>query len=245
MSSGLIPGGKSKRDRHAVYFTTVNPMSVNQHEEVEYDLNKPRIAVYKNTWEIHQNTVYWCNLKVAQKKGLQFYHTRSNAITLGNTLPAICIESGKHEVRRRIVQQDVSVSKITAKSRTHADFASWTSGSFQTRSENIHRPPKQTKRAVRKNPWRWQTEEVGETRSVFFDFRIQGLPQSTVQKEDDVRRETVRRPVHQFETHPNRELLIPDLDKNPKFNLFSEESKELIRSMETRSTSRCAKSLLK
>ena len=37
--------------------------------------------------------------------------------------------------------------------------------------------------------------------------------------------------IHQFETHPNRESLMADLNKNPKFNLFSEESKELIRSM--------------
>ena len=36
--------------------------------------------------------------------------------------------------------------------------------------------------------------------------------------------------MHQFETHPNRESLMADLNKNQKFNLFSEESKELIRS---------------
>ena len=48
--------------------------------------------MYKNTWTIHQNTVYWCNLKVAQKKRLQFYQTRSNANVFFFTLPAICIE---------------------------------------------------------------------------------------------------------------------------------------------------------
>ena len=61
-------------------------------EEVQYDLDKPRIAVYKNTWSVHQSTEKWCNLKIAQRKGLQFYHTRSHAIALFNTLPAICIE---------------------------------------------------------------------------------------------------------------------------------------------------------
>ena len=40
-------------------------------------------------------------------------------------------ESGIREVRRRITQQSVSISKITAKSRTQAAFASWTSGFFQ------------------------------------------------------------------------------------------------------------------
>ena len=42
--------------------------------------------------DLIKNTVYWCNLKLAQKKGLQFYQTRSHAIVLYNTLPAICIE---------------------------------------------------------------------------------------------------------------------------------------------------------
>ena len=53
----------------------------------------------------------------------------------------------------------------------------------------------------------------------------EALPHATVQKEDDVRRETVRRLIHQFETHPNRESLMTDLDKNQKFDLFSEKSK--------------------
>ena len=76
-----------------MFYTALNPMYTNQYQdEVQYDLDKPRIGVYKSTWKIHQNTVYWCNLKLAQRKGLQFYRTRSNAITLFNTLPAICIE---------------------------------------------------------------------------------------------------------------------------------------------------------
>ena len=37
-------------------------------------------------------------------------------------------EKGILEVRRRTAQQSVSISKIKAKSRTQAEFASWTSG---------------------------------------------------------------------------------------------------------------------
>ena len=57
------------------HFTAVNPMYVNQDlEEVPNDLDKPRrIAVYNNIWRVHQNIVYWCNLKLAQRKGLQVY----------------------------------------------------------------------------------------------------------------------------------------------------------------------------
>ena len=51
IQSGLIPGWKNvKKGRHAVFFTAVCPMFVDQHEEVEFDLTKPRIAVYNNNW---------------------------------------------------------------------------------------------------------------------------------------------------------------------------------------------------
>ena len=54
IQGGLIPGGKSlKRDRQSVFFTAVNPMYASQDlEEIQYDLDKPRIAVNKNTWII-------------------------------------------------------------------------------------------------------------------------------------------------------------------------------------------------
>ena len=90
-----------------------------------------------------------------------------------------------------------------------------------------------------------RSEEFEETRSGNIDFRLQGLPHSTVQKEDDVRREAVNKLIHQCEKHPNRESLMADLNMNQKFNLFSEKSKESIRSWEIRSTSRCARTLLK
>ena len=46
--SGMIPGGKSvKKERHTVFFTAMNPMFVDQHKEVEYDLTNPRLALYQ------------------------------------------------------------------------------------------------------------------------------------------------------------------------------------------------------
>ena len=93
MQSGLIPGGKDvKKGRHAVFSTAVNPMFIDRCRERDYDVTKPRLAVYKHNWKINQNIVYWCNLRVAQSKGLQFYQTRSNAIFLYNTQLAVCIE---------------------------------------------------------------------------------------------------------------------------------------------------------
>ena len=38
------------------------------------------------------HTVNWCHFRVAQTEGLQFYQTRSNAMILYNTLPAMCVE---------------------------------------------------------------------------------------------------------------------------------------------------------
>ena len=91
--SGLILFGKDvQKGRHAVFFTSVNPMFIDHCRERDYDVTKPRIAVYKHNWKTHQNTAYWCVLRVAQSKGLQFYQARSNAIILYNTLRAVCIE---------------------------------------------------------------------------------------------------------------------------------------------------------
>ena len=64
----------------------------NQMEATPYDLTMPRIAPCKNTWKPQQNIVYWCNLKLVQEKGLLFYQTKSHAIVLYDTLPAVCIE---------------------------------------------------------------------------------------------------------------------------------------------------------
>ena len=78
-------------------------------DEIRYDLDKPRIAPYKNTWRPHQTKVFWCNVKLAQKKGLQFFLARSHAIVLYNTLPAICIEKAvcmktKEELYHKVFQ---------------------------------------------------------------------------------------------------------------------------------------------
>ena len=54
------------------------------------------------------------------------------------------------------------------------------------------------------------------------DYRIPGIPHSTVQKEDSNRKETVKRLIQQFENHPNRYSLIQDLNKTEEFNPFSE-----------------------
>ena len=60
------------------------------------------------------------------------------------------------------------------------------------------------------------------------DFRIQGLPHSTVQENDHIRKQTVQKLIHQFESHPNKQELQADLQQNRAFNPFSEQLKEVI-----------------
>ena len=89
INSGLIPGGHK---RQAVFFLPVDPMDKEHKDPEKIDLEAPRLAQYMHTaWKIHQNTVYWVDIRLAQKKGLKFYQTRSNAIILHDTLPAYFI----------------------------------------------------------------------------------------------------------------------------------------------------------
>ena len=67
----------------------------------ELDLTKPRLAFHKQKWKVHQGTVYWVDLQLAQRKGLKFYQSRCNAIIFYGTLPAyfiskvVVMESGE------------------------------------------------------------------------------------------------------------------------------------------------------
>ena len=91
-NSGLTAGGqKSSRDRQTVFFTAVNPMHKDQRDPQELDLIEPRLASYKQKWKVPQDTVYWVDIQLAQRKGLNFYLTRSNAIILYDTLQAYFI----------------------------------------------------------------------------------------------------------------------------------------------------------
>ena len=91
-NSGLIPGGQnSGNERQTVFFTAVNPMKKEHRDPQELDLTKPRLAPYKQKWKVHQDTVYWVDIQLAQRKGFKFYHTRCNTIIFYDTLPAYCI----------------------------------------------------------------------------------------------------------------------------------------------------------
>ena len=78
--------------RQTVFFTFVDPMNKEHRDPNKIDLEAPRLAWYhQKKWKRHQDTVYWVDINLAQKKGFKFYQTRSNAIILYDTLPACCI----------------------------------------------------------------------------------------------------------------------------------------------------------
>ena len=59
------------------FFTASGRSSVRSEQTQNYGVQK--------YLESSPNTVYWCNLKLAQRRGLQFYQTRSHAVVLYHT----------------------------------------------------------------------------------------------------------------------------------------------------------------
>ena len=95
--------------RQTVFFTAVNPMHENHKDPQELDLTKPRLALYKQKWKRHQDTVCWVGVQLAQRKGLKFCQTRCNTIILYDT-PAYCISKVVVMVSGEIKYQKVYVS---------------------------------------------------------------------------------------------------------------------------------------
>ena len=73
--------------------------------------SRMRLAWYKQkTWKKHQSTVYWVDIKLAQKKGLKFYQTRSNGTIFYDTLRACCIPKAIMMGTGEIIYEKVDAS---------------------------------------------------------------------------------------------------------------------------------------
>ena len=92
INSGLIPGGQNSCKRQTVFFLPIDPWDKSHKDPEKIDLSVPRRAQYlHNAWKRHQDAVYWVDINLALRKGLKFYHTRSNVIIFQGILPASCI----------------------------------------------------------------------------------------------------------------------------------------------------------
>ena len=111
INSGLIPGGQNLSKRQTVFFLLVDPMDKSHKDPDEIDLNVPRHAQYlHNAWKRHQDAVFWGDINLAIKKGLQFYQTRSNAIILQETFSACCIQKVVRMETGEVVYEKVYMS---------------------------------------------------------------------------------------------------------------------------------------
>ena len=113
--SGLITEGKSNRtDRQSVFFTAVNPMDIQPDQrEVEYDLDKPRIAPYRHL-EISSQYTILVQFKACSKKGIAIL---SNSIERNYSF-------------RNTTQRSVSIKWFAWKqgknfSTSHPEYPAW------------------------------------------------------------------------------------------------------------------------
>ena len=228
--SVLIAGGQNLyKERQTVFFTAVNPMNKNHKDPQELDLTKPRFASYKQKWKRHQDTVYWVDIQLAQRKGLKFYQTRSNVI-LYDTLPAYCISKVIVMKSEEITFQKVYVSprpppNISYKDKWMCDLDSDLAGSSKdtqriepkpkTKLSSTGRPvcgQESTKRCVL-TPKHVEEDQTGTERPVEeheIDFSVPGLSHAVVKEAEHLR---VQEPVKKIENHPHREAFMPTCSK--------------------------------
>ena len=91
INSGFVPGVQNLSNRQTVFLLPVNPLEKEPKDPKTIDFGAPRLASYKQQWRRHQDTVYWVDIQLAQRKGLNVYQTRCNAIILFDTLTPCCI----------------------------------------------------------------------------------------------------------------------------------------------------------
>ena len=93
----------------------------------------------------HQNTVYWVDIKLAQKRGFKFYQTQSNAIILRETLPAHCIPKAIMMKSGEVIYEKVYASplllpKISFKDNWMKELGSEVAGGGKTPNKPNQRP---------------------------------------------------------------------------------------------------------
>ena len=126
------------------------------------DLTKPRLAWHK--WTVHQDTVYWVDVQLAQRKGLKFYQTICNAIILYDALPAYCIPKAIVMKSEEVIYQKAYVSPRPPQTISYNDYWKCHLGSdIAGSSKDIQRielKPNTQLSSTRKPVTRWRKESL-------------------------------------------------------------------------------------
>ena len=215
-------------------FLLVDAMDKEHKDPDTIDLEAPRLAQnIQKAWKKYQNTVYWVDIKLAQKKGVKFYQTRSNAIILYSTLPACCIPKVVRMEIGEIIHEKVFESpELPPKISLRHDWMK------ELGSEVARQPEGSQPTQPNPNPNHDRTgrpvvigQPVGSSSTfneVDIDFRISGLPHSVVKQAENSH---VRELVKKIENHFHRQDIQADLQHNNAYNPFSEKSKKMIEDM--------------
>ena len=177
-------------------------MDKNHKDPQELDLTKPRLASCNQKWKRYQDTVYWVDIQLVQRKELKFYQTRSNASILHDTLPAYCFSKAIVMKSEEIIYQKVYVSPRPPPTISCKD--NW----MKELVSDVARNSKETQR-IQPKP---QTQLSSTVRPVLvhqkeehkIDFRVPGLLHAVVKEAEHLR---VQELVKKIESHPHREAL--------------------------------------
>ena len=104
-------------------------------QEVEYDLDKPRIAPNEHTWRSH-DTVFWYNSHLAQRGIAILSNSIARNHSFRHTTSDLYRQSGLHENKGRTLLQNMLVTKVTT-SDTCAELATRSKGCTCFRIEKI------------------------------------------------------------------------------------------------------------
>ena len=149
------------------------------------------------------------DIQLAQRKGLKFYQTRSNAIILYDTHPAHCTPKVVAMESAEIVHEKVYMSlrpspKISSKDNWMNESDSEVAGSSRDTQRVQPKPKSQLTRTERPAGG----QESTKVEEFDIDFRIPGPSHAVVQEAEHFR---VQELVKKIDSHPHREALPADL----------------------------------
>ena len=102
-----------------MFLTAVNHLEIREHWQTEFDLTKPRIAIYRKTWKVHKNTVYWVNFGSRSEEGIDVPPDPvKRDHPLQHSFFVLDRKSGTREKGRGTVRSGAQITSFTAQNHT-------------------------------------------------------------------------------------------------------------------------------